>query len=152
MTVHKLNYAAPTCLAYRLAYDKGKVARKWMETQIDGAMELEACCIRSCVVGLGSSSRRLPRADHKFLASQGYAKVEIKLSSDATYVETENRKLAVIRISTENGQNSVIVAGIVGNELKRVQCLTVSAKKIAITRGVCGDKVREVFGVNFGQG
>ena len=47
----------------------------------------------------------------------------VQFTSEATYVESGPMKLAVIRLRASEGSNQVFIAGIVGNELKRVACV-----------------------------
>jgi len=86
----------------------------------------------------------------EYLASQGYPNADVNFTSEATYVESGPMKLAVIRLRAE-GSNQVFIAGIIGKELKRVACVKNSTETIPISYGVCGEKIKEVFGVKIGE-
>ncbi len=75
---------------------------------------------------------------------------QIDITSEATYVESGPMKFAVIRLRGSDNSNQVFIHGIVGNELKRVACLSNSTEAIPISYGVCADKVNEVFGTKIG--
>lgn len=72
---------------------------------------------------------------------------KVAFSAESNFVELGGVKLAVVRLRGPEGATSVVVASIVGAELKRVSCVGASAELIPITTGPCGDKVREVFGI-----
>ena len=86
----------------------------------------------------------------EYLASQGYQNAEVHFTSEATYVESGPVKLAVIRLRASEGSNQVLIAGIIGNELKRIVCVRNSTETIPISYGVCAEKINEVFGVKIG--
>lgn len=86
----------------------------------------------------------------EFLESQGHPNAQLDISSEATYVESGPMKLAVIRLRGSDGSNQVFVAGIIGNELKRVTCVRNSTETIPISYGVCAEKIKEVFGTRIG--
>ena len=86
----------------------------------------------------------------EYLASQGYPNADVNFTSEATYVESGPMKLAVIRLRAE-GSNQVFISGIIGKELKRVACVKNSTETIPISYGVCGEKIKEVFGVKIGE-
>jgi len=79
---------------------------------------------------------------------------KISMESNALYVDSGSMKFAVIRMwpsieSVEMGAVSVI--GIQGTDLKRVLCLSESREQIPISYGVCGEKIRQVFGQGIGR-
>lgn len=84
---------------------------------------------------------------NEYLTSIGKGDKQVKLNSQATYVETGAKKLIVIRITDQQGVGAVTVAGLVGAELKRVTCAKGSPGVPPITFGTCGKKVAEVFGI-----
>jgi hypothetical protein len=84
------------------------------------------------------------------LAAAGYPDASVHFTSEATYVESGRTKLAFIRMSGQHSR-SIVVAGIVGPELKRVLCIRESDVPIPVTRGACRDKIHEVFGVWLGS-
>lgn len=86
----------------------------------------------------------------EFLASQGYPNADVNFTSEATYVESGSLKLAVIRLRASEGSNQVFIAGIIGNELKRVTCVRNSTEAIPVSYGVCAEKIKEVFGTKIG--
>lgn len=84
------------------------------------------------------------------LASQGHLNANLNIVSEAVYVESGAMKLAVIRLRI-SGINSVYIMGIIGKELKRVGCVRESPEVIPISYGVCGEKIKEVFGTMIGK-
>lgn len=86
----------------------------------------------------------------EYFASKGYPNKETHVTSEANYVESGPMKLAVIRLRASEGSNSVFIAGIIGNEFKRVACVRNSTESIPISYGVCAEKIKEVFGVKIG--
>ena len=68
------------------------------------------------------------------------------VSSQATYLPGD-KKLAVIRLQTPRW-NSVAVVGLVSEKLTRVVCTHSSAEMVAISDGLCREKIEEVFAVN----
>lgn len=93
---------------------------------------------------------RVRQKTKEYLASQGYPNTNVEFTSEATYVESGSVKLAVIRLRASEGSNQVFIAGIVGNEFKRVSCVRNSIETIPISYGACADKIKEVFGVKIG--
>lgn len=85
----------------------------------------------------------------EYLASIGRPNDQVSLSSEATYVQSGAVKLAVLRIS-DPASRQVLIAGIVGRELRRVVCVRESVADIPISYGACAEKVKEVFGVTIG--
>jgi hypothetical protein len=86
----------------------------------------------------------------RYLESQGQLAAIPALKSEAHYVEIGKQKLAVIRIRGGSSVNTIFVIGIRGTELRRVAC-TRTAKieeSIPIFHGLCGEKVKETFGVS----
>lgn len=87
----------------------------------------------------------------KYLTSQGYPNANLDIISEATYVESGTRKLAIIRLRYLNDSNQVFIAGIIDNELKRIACISGTQLTIPITYGVCGEKIKKVFGTMIGE-
>jgi hypothetical protein len=87
----------------------------------------------------------------EYLVSQGHPNAPLDIVSEATYVTSGTTKLAVIRLRGADGSNNVFIAGIINNELKRVACVRNSLETIPITYGVCGEKIKEVFGSMIGE-
>lgn len=83
----------------------------------------------------------------EYLASIGKSAIKSKLTSQATYMEVDTKKLMIIRISDEAGVTSVTVAGVVGNEFKRVTCVKKSPGAPPVLYGPCGQKISSTFGV-----
>lgn len=83
-------------------------------------------------------------------AAQGYSGPDIELMPESVFVEAGANKLAVIRLRGSDNSFSVFLVGIVGNELKKVVCTQSSPDPIPITSGLCGEKVKEVFGSMIG--
>lgn len=70
-----------------------------------------------------------------------------KMDVNSVYVTVSGKKLAVIKINT-NSARFVTIIGIKGEELHRVACVRESNHDIPIWYGECGNKIKEVFGVN----
>lgn len=85
----------------------------------------------------------------EYLASVGQTNAIIDIASEATYVEAGPVKLAIVRLK-DAGSRQVFIAGIVGKELKRVACIRESVEAIPVSYGLCGDKIRDVFGAKIG--
>lgn len=84
---------------------------------------------------------------NEYLASIGKPQQQVKLRSEATYIQSEGTKLIVIRVTDQTGRGAVTIAGIVGSELKRVVCTKASPGMPPISFGPCGRKAAEVFRV-----
>jgi hypothetical protein len=90
------------------------------------------------------------------LASQGQDDANLDLVSEANYVESGTAKVAVIRMrwsdrsNKKDIANQVLIAGVVGAELKRVACVRETPESIPVSYGPCAEKVQEVFGIKFG--
>jgi hypothetical protein len=82
--------------------------------------------------------------------SRGLPAPDIKIASEATYIEVSGRKLGVIRMSDETGNNAMVF-GVSGNEMVRILCSTSTSYRVEVTSGKCADKLSEIFGVSFSQ-
>ena len=71
-----------------------------------------------------------------------------KVVANSVYVTAGGKKLAIIKVNMDNSIRSVTIMGIKGNEFHRVGCIRDSNHDIPVWSGVCGNKVREVFGVS----
>lgn len=71
-----------------------------------------------------------------------------KVNASSVYINVNDKKLAIIKISFEEAVRSVTIIGIEKNELLRVTCLRKSNHDIPVFSGECGDKVYEAFGVS----
>lgn len=94
------------------------------------------------------SRERITHLAKQYLARNGQPNATVVLESQAVYVESDNHKLAVIRIRGSDGSNQALIHGIVGDQLKRVLCVRKSTEQIPITYGPCGEKLKEVFGLS----
>lgn len=91
---------------------------------------------------------RITTLANERLAASGQPTAKAIFQSHAVYIESGKRKLAVIRIKGNDNSSHVFVHGIVDDQLKRVACSRSGPEQIPVTYGVCGDKVKEIFGVN----
>lgn len=92
--------------------------------------------------------KQLKLNTRKVYATRGSEDLEPRITSEASYVESGKMKLALLRYSESViGVTGVFIDGIIGEEFKRVICVRRSLEDISITRGVCSDKIKEVFGV-----
>lgn len=85
----------------------------------------------------------------EYLASIGQPDAPVLITSESTYVYAGSMKLAVIRLR-DAVSRQVFIAGIVGNELKRVACIRRTDQDIPISYGPCAEKIYETFGVKVG--
>lgn len=71
------------------------------------------------------------------------------LKSDASLMNYHKTTLAIIRIRSAATLNTVLVLGVVGDELRRVACSRTAHfdANIELFSGPCGDAVRLMFGV-----
>jgi hypothetical protein len=92
---------------------------------------------------------RLKQKTKEILVARGLQGDEPNITSEAVYVGDGKNKLAVIRVKSNPGPYSLFITGIVGNELRRITCL--SSEPIPISYGACGEKVQEVFGFAIGK-
>lgn len=88
-----------------------------------------------------------------YLKSQGEKVVVPNLKSESNYIEIGKLKLAIVRITSPQAVNQTFVFGIKGQELKRVACVrtTKFEESIPLFYGPCGEKLKEVFGVDLGS-
>ena len=93
---------------------------------------------------------RLKVNTNKARATQGLAPLQSDITSEAMYVWSGPRKLAVIRFRFPDGSNSVFISGIIGDEFTRIGCIGDPVETISIATGVCAKKVEEVFGAKIG--
>ncbi|MEE9913634.1 MAG: hypothetical protein K4571_18130 [Deltaproteobacteria bacterium] len=96
------------------------------------------------------TAERLKTNINKSLESKGISAGDLNIKSESVYVESGGKKFAVIRHKGPDKLVSVIVLSIVGSKLKRVTCLSQNSDSIPIAYGVCGNKIKEVFGVSIG--
>lgn len=72
------------------------------------------------------------------------------LEAESVIVEIGRRKLAVTQFKLK-GFNAAVAAqflGIIDGELVRVACVTDKLGGLVLNKGVCNDKIKEVFGVS----
>jgi len=74
--------------------------------------------------------------------------VNPQIASSAVYVVAGGKKLIVVKIGIDDSVRMVSVMGVIGNEMHRVNCVRDSNQDIPVWSGVCGSKVKEVFGVS----
>jgi len=89
------------------------------------------------------------------LRAQGIPSADLLVESSAFYTFAETHKLLVLRIVMKiAGGSSVMrqamVTGFVNDEQRVVTCVTMSAKKIPITYGKCGNAIERAFGASVG--
>lgn len=96
------------------------------------------------------TAERIKINTKKSLESKGISAGDLNIKSDSVYVESGGKKFAVIRHKGPDKFISVMIFSIVGSELKRVTCMSQNSDSIPIAYGVCGDKIKEVFGVSIG--
>ena len=85
-----------------------------------------------------------------YLSSQGQSPQLSKFEAESHYVDAQGRKLAVIRLRIPKTLNQAYVYGIKDNAFLRVVCARTKSfdEAIPLFYGPCGEKIREVFGVN----
>ncbi|MDH4466165.1 MAG: hypothetical protein QE290_19225 [Acidovorax sp.] len=80
----------------------------------------------------------------RFAAGESNSRVD--LSTDSAYLRAGPIKLAVIRFSDGELSNQVFVAGVVGEEFRKVICTRDSAISISLLEGTCANEVARTFG------
>ncbi len=74
-----------------------------------------------------------------------------KMISNSVYVTAGGKKLAIIKVNSNNAMRTVTIMGIKGDDLHRVACIRPSNHDIPVWSGKCGKKVEEIFGVSIKQ-
>lgn len=80
----------------------------------------------------------------------GNASPEANIQSESTVVETQGKKLVVIRYEIDSTSRGVEILGISGPTLNRVMCARDSLEEILLVSGPCATKIQEVHGVRIG--
>lgn len=70
-----------------------------------------------------------------------------EISTKSVYMHVDGKKLAIIKISTDNSLQSVTIIGINGSKLVRVSCVHASNQDIPVWSGMCGSEIQKSFGV-----
>ena len=93
------------------------------------------------------------RNNKAFKSSQtnNNSNTDFHFTSESNYIESDTKKLAVVRLKVLEGLNEVVITGIIGNEFKTITCVLESKESIPITSGICGEKITEVFGMHIGE-
>lgn len=85
------------------------------------------------------------------LAKQaGAPAIPPQIQSESVIVQTQKKKLAIIRYEINRTARAVEVIGISGADLNRVMCTRDTFEEILLTTGPCAEKIREVHGVRIG--
>ena len=71
---------------------------------------------------------------------------KINISSRSSYVEIGGKRLGIIKMSVSDTR-AVYVVGVAGTEFHRISCLRKSPHEILVMSGICGAKIKDVFGV-----
>jgi hypothetical protein len=90
---------------------------------------------------------RVTQLTQQYLRDNGVSGSPLNLESEAVYVESNGRKLAVVRMWNA-AEYQVVILGIVEDEIRRVLCARTSPERVSISYGPCAIKLREVFGVD----
>jgi len=93
--------------------------------------------------------QQLESKTQAYLKAQGQSTQLPKFEAESHYVDTQGRKLAVIRVRVPKSINQAFVYGIKGSAFLRVACARTKNfdEAIPLFYGPCGEKIREVFGV-----
>lgn len=73
-----------------------------------------------------------------------------QIKSESVVIESQGKRLAVIRYEINATSRAVEVLGISGPNLDRVMCARESLEEILLTTGECAQKVKAVHGVTIG--
>jgi len=94
--------------------------------------------------------QQLENKTRAYLKSQGQTIQLPKFDAESHYVETQGRKLAVIRVRVPKTLNQTFVYGVKDNAFLRVACARTKTfdEAIPLFYGPCSEKIREVFGVS----
>jgi hypothetical protein len=95
---------------------------------------------RHVVGGVSEKLRGLAR-------QRGVVGYEPTISSSSVLIETQGRKLVVIKMEIDANSRTVVVAGIDGDTLHRVFCARDSLDEIFLTNGACAEKIQAIHGV-----
>lgn len=80
----------------------------------------------------------------------GVASSEARIQSESTVVETQGKKLVIIKYKINSTSRGVEILGISGPTLNRVMCARDSLEEILLVSGPCATKIQEVHGIRIG--
>jgi hypothetical protein len=88
------------------------------------------------------------RSKEKY-ASMGYdpKTYNPNIVASSVYMDIQRKKIIVTKINIDQSMRNVIVMGIKGNQLIRVNCIRSSNQDIPVWSGVCGDEVYRSLGI-----
>jgi hypothetical protein len=69
------------------------------------------------------------------------------LRGESVYIDVDGKRLMLIRIFTEDINNTAVVIGVNGKEITRVLCTRTNGR-IAVSYGVCAAKIKEAFNIS----
>lgn len=85
------------------------------------------------------------------MAKQAGVTATPKISSEPTVIQTQGKKLVVIRYLFNDSARGIEIIGISGLNLDRVMCTRESLDEILIASGACAQKIQEIYGVKIGS-
>lgn len=74
-----------------------------------------------------------------------------QIHSESTVVQTQGKKLIIIRYEINSTARAIEVVGISGPNADRVMCTREALDEILLNTGPCAQKVKEVHGVSIGD-
>ena len=94
--------------------------------------------------------QQLENKTQAYLKAQGQSTQLPKFEAESHYVDTQGRRLAVIRVRVPKAVNQAFVYGIKDSAFLRVACAKTKNfdEAIPLFYGPCSEKIREVFGVS----
>ncbi len=81
----------------------------------------------------------------------GVPSPEARIQSESTVVETQGKKLVIVRYEINSTSRGVEILSITGPTLNRVMCARDSLEEILLVSGPCATKIQEVHGVRIGS-
>jgi hypothetical protein len=73
--------------------------------------------------------------------------LEARIQSESTVVETQGKKLVIVRYEINSTSRGVEILGIKGSNLNRVMCVRDSLDETLLVSGPCALKIQEIHGV-----
>jgi hypothetical protein len=83
--------------------------------------------------------------------ARGESVPELEWKSESHFIESNNIKLAIIRVFSGELSNSASIVGFKDDELIRVLCVVDGNLHVEVSVGPCGNKVQEVFDVDLSR-
>lgn len=80
----------------------------------------------------------------------GVISPDASIQTESTVVETQGKKLVIVRYEINSTSRGVEILGITGPNFNRVMCARDSLEEILLVSGPCAIKIQEIHDVRFG--